>query len=660
MASALEHSRTPIQIPMRDTHPSNGVQITLAADLYLPDAGSGPWAAFLVQTPYGKGNSYLSFIGERAADPLFNSPHYAFVVMDWRGFGISGSQNMDYPGNPSRGEDGHDAVEWIAAQPWCTGKVGTWGPSALGNVQMKTAAERPPHLACAVPIVYHYREWYDQSYPGGVYSRNRNEFVYGLFGGLSVIRAHPLRDLFWQLGEPASGDPADINIPMLHISGWYDHEATQTIREFQAVQSDGGPGATGRQWLLVGPWSHGKVGARVQNDVEYPAAEFADSIAALAFFDRYLRDMSNGWEAAPPVRFFQTNEDLWRGADAWPPMALSERTLFLATNGTLATSAPTGTAASLAYISQPTNPVPSLCGALLATSEGEQGPGDLRALEARPDVLAFTTPPMAAPLAIAGNPSARIHVRCDAADTDIAIRLTQVFPDGRSIWIQDAIRRVSLRGSFAAKQPVAPGEIYEIILQLPPLAITIPAGHRLRLLVAPSNYDMFDVNPQDGSDFSDASGVNPTPSQVEIFADAAHPSRLMLPIVAASEPDSDADGLPDWWESLYFGSPTTAGPGDDPDGDGADNRAECAAGTRPGDRGSHFALTAIRRASGPGQGFLLEWPSVEDRTYSIRRSFDLLGWHSLTSGLPATPPSNQCEIPDNGSPRAFFLIETGR
>ena len=116
-------------------------------------------------------------------------PEYAFVVTDWRGY--FGSSDAAYSGSPTRGEDGHDLVEWISTQSWCTGAVGTWAASALGIVQMKTAAEQPDHLLACVPIVHHYRETYEPSYPGGVFRpllARGGEFLPGTSGGRLFYR----------------------------------------------------------------------------------------------------------------------------------------------------------------------------------------------------------------------------------------------------------------------------------------------------------------------------------------------------------------------------------------------------------------------------------------------------------------------------------------
>lgn len=647
---------------MPDFHPVRLEPVKLAADLYLPNSGAGPWPVILIQTPYGKFNTYLQFLEERADDPLFNSPHYAFVVMDWRGFGLAGSQEMDYEGNPDRGEDGYAAVEWIADQSWCAQrKVGLWGASALGNVQYKTAELQPPSLVCAVPMVYHWREWYDQAYPGGVYSRNRNDFVYGYFGGLTTIKALPLKNVVWQNLEANTGDPFALRIPVLSISGWYDHETQQTIREMQDVQLFGGPGAAGQQKLLIGPWSHGEVGMRRQNELEFPLAEFADSLAALDFYDFHLRGVANGFADSAPIRFYQINEDVWLESQTWPPAFTREETYYLNPAGSLDWEHAPEQTQSVDWTSDPGHPAPSLYSALVQPQNGDrQGPGDLSALEARTDVAVFTMPVRTEPLAVTGQPKAVLWVRCSAVDTDLHVRLTQVRPDGQSIWLADGVRRASLRNGFSRRELLDSATVYEVEVEIAPIAVTIPVGHSLRLLALSANYDRFDVNLQDGSDFSDEEGGLPTVATVSLHCGGPYPSRLLLPAWKGSDFDADGDSLPDWWEAKHFGDVLSADPLADPDGDGLDNLRELAAGTDPHSPASAFRLDLAAEPGEPARAHLV-WSSVTGRYYEVLESTDLNHWTPLHSRVAATAPLNRLEIavPEPASAR-FFRVTVER
>ncbi|MBI4579351.1 MAG: CocE/NonD family hydrolase [Planctomycetes bacterium] len=531
---AIVHISQPASIPMRDGR-------SLACDIYLPP-GQGPWPVVFIQTPYDK-NAYAgAFSCDSCVEPLLKNPNYAFVIMDWRGF--YGSAGTAYSGSPTVGQDGHDAVEWIAAQLWCDGRVGMWGASASGVVQLQTAVENPPHLRCAVPITYHYQYRYELTYPGGVYARNRNNFIAGTFGGMSMERQHPYYDSYWQYVEAYGVTPASINVPMLHVYGWYDHEDS-TITDMQTVQLFGGFNALGQQKLVIGPWTHGHSGELQQGQLQYPAAELDSSEAAVEFFDHCLRGVDNGYPLRPVTRYFRLNDDAWIAHSQWPPRN-SPMVLYLRIDRSLTPDVPTVGSAWLEYVSNPLDPVPTLFGAVVTEGAALRGPGDLRPIESRPDVLSFTTPPMTAPLTIEGTVEARVWISCQtpgAVDTDVAVRMTQVYPDGESMLLVDGIRRASLRGGYATPQFLTMGTPVEVRVKLLPVSVTIPAGQSLRILVAPSNYDLFDVNLQDGSSFSDQPGGVPTTATIRVWADQNHPSRITLPTpVNLAPPDFDRDG----------------------------------------------------------------------------------------------------------------------
>ena len=223
-AQAGVHEIAPIEIPMRDG-------ATLAADLLEPP-GNGPWPVVLIQTPYGREIFHSTIENDRPGDPLFEHPSYAFVVMDQRGF--FDSVDAGGYGTPTFAQDGYDAVEWIAAQPWSNGKVGTWGPSALGTIQLKTAQEHPPHLAAAAPIVYHYGESYRHTFPGGVYARNQ-----GQSSGVGVLlKGNTLYNDTWDLLERTSARVGQIDVPMLHVGGWYDHWTEAIFEQVDEIDAD--------------------------------------------------------------------------------------------------------------------------------------------------------------------------------------------------------------------------------------------------------------------------------------------------------------------------------------------------------------------------------------------------------------------------------------
>lgn len=519
-AFAIKDTRYPVQIPMRDGQ-------NLAGDYYLP-SGAGPWPVVVVQTPYNKNTFAPIFTLELSQNPLLKSPDYAWVVVDWRGF--FGSSGAAYGGSPTRGQDGYDVVEWAGTQPWSSGMVGTWGESALGGVQLSTAVLKPPHLKACVPEVCHSVDTYDIWYPGGVYYRNRNEFVSSYYGAGALARAHPTYDAVWQALEATIPTYDGVATPILFISGWYDIEPWVTIPEYQRVRAAQAPSGNLETRLLIGPWSHSHLGETRQNEREYPAAHFRDATEALAFFDRHLR--STGAPRGPAVRYFQMNDDAWVDADTWPPTAEIPATWFLHADGSLTSQPPAGIGTpSLTYTSGPYSPVPSVAGAVLTTtSYATQGPGDLRTLIGRPDTLFFQTPPLAQPLQIVGRPTASLSLAASTVDADVAARFVEILPDGTAYLFAEGIRRASLRNSLTTRSLLTPGTMYQVPVTANPVALTIPTGHRLGVIIASSSYDLFDMNPQDGHSFLGDTGATPTTATLTLHTEPAALSKITLPL----------------------------------------------------------------------------------------------------------------------------------
>ena len=234
-----------VAIPMRDGK-------SLSAFIQRPANPQCQVPTVLIQTPYDKNNSRaLWFDGDAQANPLFSSPEFAFVVLDWRGFyGSSGAAVSQ----PNYGVDGYDAVEWIAGQPWSDGQVATWGVSALCRVQYWTAVEKPPHLAAGVPIFCSINNTYHEYYPGGVIRREYVDTLGMLFGG-SVVEDHPLEDVAWAYIQGLY-DTADVEVPMLVVAGWFDLDAGASLETFNGLQEGSPQSVAEAHRALVGPWHH--------------------------------------------------------------------------------------------------------------------------------------------------------------------------------------------------------------------------------------------------------------------------------------------------------------------------------------------------------------------------------------------------------------------
>lgn len=458
-------------IPMRDGK-------KLAADIFLPSK-PGKYPTVLIQTPYnkkhlgkpiGSGEGDGGEVGRGAVSDtlgLLDREHYAYVVVDWRGF-FASKAAMDGINKRTwrRGQDGYDCVEWIAAQSWSDGKVGTWGGSALGKIQFDTALEHPPHLVCAVPLIAALGQEYSFYYPGGVYLEAHVKTLDVLgFGVSATAFQHPREsDQIWTLAKRATYTPEKIDVPCLLITGWWDHFPDQIIRTFEDLVSKGGEAARKHSRLLVGPWDHVSIGVSKQGDRTFPGAEKASADAARAFFDFHLRGVGAGL-TQKRIRYWEINGDRWLEADSWSGLARKSDSITLKGD-------------RLQYTCDPKSPTPTLGGANLPPLP--HGPTDHRALEKRKDVLVFTWD---RPVRMNGTVELSFDVEIDRPSCDFIARLCDV-RDGKDWHLGDAVLRIREKKA-------------KVVLKFPATAASCSS---IRVYLAGSNWPRYERNPHTGED----------------------------------------------------------------------------------------------------------------------------------------------------------------
>jgi predicted acyl esterase len=499
----------------------------LATDVYFPlGAGFGPWPVILQRTPYGKDENTV-----KAACYIFNLWGYACVGQDERGRGDSGGA---YSGYVSEGDDGRATLAWITAQPWCDGNIGTFGGSALGMVQYSLAPGAPSALKCMVPIVATPDFYHDAVYQGGalryalVHGWLEDQGALDLFGPLTD---HRLWGPWWESWSVLP-KVATVNAAGLHIGGWYDIFTQGSLDAFTEFQHHGGPGALGAQKLIIGPWTHYGTFQPTAGEVTYPSNSiFVDDIFTVArdWFDAWLKGHAAALADWPPVQVYLMGAvgeqgapgNVWLDLPDWPPAA-SPLSYYLAADHALATTAPSDGEAGL--VADPGDPVPTLGGQELSDVAG---PYDQRPIEARADVFTFTSPVLTTPLTVVGRVRCRLWIRPDTPDLDLAVRLTDVYPDGRSMLVTDGIQRARMRCGDDRECFLTPGIDTEIDVEVGSTAIVFNAGHRVRIDVSGSNALRFEVNPNDGEDLN-----HPEPGLVAhpvLLFGVDHRSRLELP-----------------------------------------------------------------------------------------------------------------------------------
>ena len=515
-----------VWIPMRD-----GTR--LAATLAKPFFGSD-FPTILIRTPYGRDDEALQIV-----TTLIPLNGYAVVIQDMRGRGDSeGLDRVFQDDGWGENQDGYDTVEWIASKSWSDGKIGSFGPSALGIVQGLMAGSQPPHLTCQV-ITYAATKGYGQAaYQGGAF---RKALVDGWLSGqdslhmLPEFAAHTTDDDFWSQYDIASRHSV-ISTPALFMGGLYDCFLQGTISDFIGRQRQGAEGARGNNRLILGPWTHTNETDDDQGQLTYPNSStmpLLDQVAlVIEWFDFWMKGRDNDAMDGEPVTFYLMGDvtdsakpgNEWRTSPTWPPAGNQAR-LYLHAGGGLDAVRPGDEEMSL-FEFDPNNPVPTLGGANL---EIDAGPYDQTTIEARNDVITFSSAPLTETLEIAGAVRAVVYASSNLSDMDISVRLSDVYPDGRSMLLCDGVQRAGFRDGFTENVPVTPGEVYRYEIDLWSTAIAFPAGHQIRVAIASANYPRFDLNPAYGSIGQEGF---PASVQTAVYHNASQPSELLLNVIA--------------------------------------------------------------------------------------------------------------------------------
>ena len=502
-----------ITIAMRD-----GVKLT--ADLYRDEAITKA-PVILTRTPYDR--TKQKGTGEKWA-----KAGYIFIAQDCRG--KFGSEGTFAPYN-NEGQDGYDTIEWITRQPWCSGRVGMMGGSYVGGVQWQAAAEQPPGLAVIAPQATwssFYRNLHlggsvrlsliagwiagNSPKPEGAKPKNFNEALLHLplsevdtaigwdMPWLDAFLTHPEPNGFWTRLDLTSRLP-DLQLPALHVVGYHDYFSRESVDNFMIMQKQARDEKTRQQQrLILGPWDHGTIGKTKVAEVEFGQEAAVDLFAIqLDWFERHLKqDAAALSKPFPPVRYFSMGDNVWHDAQTWPPEGFKATSFYLQSdgkantrrgNGLLLLEKPTADQPADTFRADPANPTPST-----PKKAAVWGPVDQSATEDREDVLVYTSQAMKEPLTFAGNAEAKLHVSTDTPDADWAVKLIDVHPDGFAQNIARGILRGRYRNSLLKPELMKPGQVYEITVDLGPVAATIAKGHQLRVDISGADFPLYDRN----------------------------------------------------------------------------------------------------------------------------------------------------------------------
>ncbi|HEX3750296.1 MAG TPA: CocE/NonD family hydrolase [Streptosporangiaceae bacterium] len=494
----------------------------LLADLY--QAGTpDPQPTVLIRSPYGR-RGYHGL-----AARMFAERGYHALVQSTRGTSGSGGA-IDFDAEAG---DGRATADWITGQSWSNGELGTFGRSYLSFTQYALASTRPPQLKAMAIAVWgaDRRAGY---YPGGSFALDRAlSWTWGMGlpgrsplamitgrGALQAAFGHlPLLDAdvvatgheagFYRdwLEHDDPGDPywaatdfrpilPGLGVPVSMLAGWYDPFLPLMLDDYQAIRSGGGPVR-----LRIGAWRHSS------------PALFRQSVRdALDWFGLHLRYHTPD-QGQRPVDIEVMGGAGWRQLPAWPPAASNQRWHLRPDQG-LSLAAP-GPSQPDRYRYDPAEPTPAAGG----TSSGQSaGAKDNRELEARPDVLTFSSGPLDQPVEIAGPVRAELYVTSSLRHTDFFARLCDVDPKGRSVNVSDGLIRLS----------AAPADPQPVTVDLWPAAHRFRAGHQIRLQVSSGAHPRFARNPGSGEPLATATTLRI--AEQTVHHDPDHPSAVLLPV----------------------------------------------------------------------------------------------------------------------------------
>ena len=537
--------------------------VVLAADVYHPRI-TEPTPTILVRLPYSKKFKHILFA--RTVGHLWASRGYTTVIQATRGRYESGG-SYDPP-FLNETQDGLATLQWIAQQPWYNGRLGMWGGSYFGYTQWVLADQVDPGLSALIVQICS-TDFYRMFYPGGAFSLESALYWATLSYGKQDIplppsdlqrgyigwplleaddravqnipffdtwASHTEPDAYWKAVD-GEGRARDLKAPALLMAGWYDPFLPTQLADFQRIRTEANPEVAAATRLVIGPWTHANT--VTFPDGGQPKNYRLESIGpSIPWFDQQLKGQADA--AYPtPVRIYVMGLNRWRNETEWP-LARTRYTPYylhsqgqantLNGDGILSLEPPVGDEAGDRFVYNPNNPAPSAGGSMLGPNAGIQAQN---AIEAREDVLVYSTPPLAEDLEVTGPVQLTLQVSTTAPHTDFTAKLVDVYPDGHAYNVSEGI----LRRRYA-QEPVRQGtsedlrtasEPTEITLDLWPTSQVFFRGHQLRLEVSSSSYPRFDRNPNTGANI-------PTEREPVVATQTVHhtqnaASYLRLPII---------------------------------------------------------------------------------------------------------------------------------
>ena len=338
-------------------------------------------------------------------------------------------------------------------------------------------------------------------------------------GGKMIQRAP--NDPAWYRGG-LYHDDQKLNVPGLWFMSWYDVSVGPNLALYNHVRATAPPAIANQQWAVIAPVAHCSytratadtvVGERSMGDARLDYNEIV-----YGFFDRFLKgEQTSRLDSLPKVTYFTMGINKWQTADTWPPAGAQPLTFYLGSggkanslsgDGALSAAAPDADKPD-AFTYDPMNPVLSYGGNVCCTGNAVQGGSfDQRRMEAREDILVYTSEAFKEGTEVSGPIVPTLYVSSDAKDTDFTVKVLDVYPDGRAFNLDESIQRMRYRDGYEKKVWMEKDKVYKVTLQPLNTSNYFAAGHRLRIEVSSSNFPRFDRNLNTGGrNYDEAKGV---------------------------------------------------------------------------------------------------------------------------------------------------------
>ena len=484
--------------------------VSLATDVYIAPGSFTPKPVILVRTPYGKNGmgDYRTF---------YSTQDYHLVIQDLRGTHDSES-GPNFLLFTKSYLDGVDTINWLLDQSWCNGKIASSGPSALCLNQYYYAGMAPEGLV-AQQLWFGTPEMFDHAIYQGSYHKSSVEdwiestapdnYEYQINTLLSYM---PKNDTLYNttsLSIPIGPHYSNISVAAIHVGGWYDHFLQGTLDGYIGYDDYSSIEAQGKQKLIMGPWTHVNLfDSTKQGELTYPTNSRGFDLAfswEQSVFDYALLGKSTNWDGARVAYYLMGDVDnssgewnYWRYAYDYPLDHEDDKWYFTSTGGLINSTLPSFNT-NFSYLYDPRNPIPNLGGQNQPFDL--TGPMDQRSIESRSDVLIFETPILTESVETVGRIWGQLFVSSNCTDTDFTIKLTDVYPDGRSMLITDGSLTTRSRFNYTSDVFMTgnQNDVYELLVDCWSTAYVFAPGHKIRIAISSSNFPRFAANPNTGA-----------------------------------------------------------------------------------------------------------------------------------------------------------------